>query len=109
MVEPGGEFIVPGTTSRLDSKQPDLHKLPAARGGGLGIKGIRMLLATCGAVLYVLKDTGALTFATTYVMMHPRWAGFVATLNIRGSEAANDGASMELGRELARKLAVPKL
>ena len=98
MVEPGGEFIVPGTTSRLDSKQPDLQKLPAARGGGLGIKGIIMLLATCGAVLYVLKDTGALTFATTYVMMHPRWAGFVATLNIRGSEAANDGASMELGR-----------
>ena len=98
MVELEGGSIAPDTTLHLDSRQPDLQEPSAARDGGLSPKGILMLLATCCAVLYVLKDTGALAFATTYVMTHPRWAGFAAVLNIHGREPANDGASMELGR-----------
>ena len=98
MVEPDGAFITQGTTLHLDSKSQDLHEPTSAPGGGLSIKGILMLLGFFGAVLYILKDTGALALASTYIATHPRCAGFAAALNIRPPEAENDGASMEMGR-----------
>ena len=98
MVEPDGAFITQGTTLHLDSKSQDLHEPTSAPGGGLSIKGILMLLGFFGAVLYILKDTGALALASTYIATHPRCAGFAAALNIRPPEAENDGASMQMGR-----------
>ena len=98
MVENDGPVVRPAATLGVDAKRADPPEASASKGAGLSVKGLLMVLATCGALLYILKDTGALALASDYVSNHPRLTSIVATLGARGSAAGRDGDSMEMGR-----------
>lgn len=68
---------------------------------GLGFRGTLMLLATFGAVAYILKDTGMLALARKYVVTHPRLASMASALGV----AENAASEMEMGEAAGSRAA----
>lgn len=89
------ELDVSSSTSTLGgaTKHQDPADGPSESSSGLGVRGALMLLATFGAVAYILKDTGMLALARKYVVSHPRLAGVASALGL----AENAASEMEMG------------
>ena len=95
--EPSSDSTLGGATKHSDPADGSV----APGNGGLGLRGMLMLIATFGAVTYILKDTGMLELARNYVLAHPRLAGMAAALGL----AETTASQMELGEAVDSRTA----